>query len=158
MDIGVFSFLEGLSPWWWVAFGIALGAIEMATFSLFLIWPGLAALLMAVIVALVPTMPGEVQVATYAALSVALTFAGRALVRRYGDGGDPTTNLNDRSAQMVGRRGSVVGVAHGEVTVEIDGVRWSAQADTTPQPQEGTGVEVTGLADGKLVIRPIAAG
>jgi len=37
-SITVFQWVANLSPWWWVAFGIGLGAVEMATMSFFLIW------------------------------------------------------------------------------------------------------------------------
>ncbi|NNU79504.1 NfeD family protein [Halovulum dunhuangense] len=138
----MFGWLEGLSPWWWVAFGITLGALEMATMSFFLIWPGLAAVLMAVLLAFLPGMPGTVQIAVYAALAVALTFAGRAYTRRFGDGGDTATVLNDRASQMVGRRGTLVSVEHGEAVVEIDGVRW--RAILSGEATMGTDVRVTG--------------
>ena len=149
-----FDFLENMSPWWWVAIGIGLGAVEMATFSFFLIWPALAALVMAGLVAYAPGMPGEIILAVFAALSVILTFAGRALVRQFGDGGGPETTLNDRGARMLGRRGSVIGHNHGEIRVEIDGVHWSARA-TTQGLSVGTGVEVTGVDGQTLEVRAL---
>ncbi len=147
MDMPFFNMLEGLSPWWWVAFGIALGAIEMATMSFFLIWPGLAALLMAVILIFAPGMPGEVQIAIYATLSVILTFAGRWLMHRYGDGGAPETTINQRSGQLVGRRGKILRYDGGEGLVEIDGVRWRARGATDLALTEGADVRVV-AADG----------
>ena len=82
----MFGFLQAMSPWWWVAFAVALGALEMATMSFFLIWPALAALVLALVHWLMPGLGGEVQVVLFAALAVAMTFAGRGLLNRYGDG------------------------------------------------------------------------
>ena len=129
MDIPVFDFLEGISPWWWVAFGVALGAVEMATMSFFLIWPALAALLMAFILWIAPGMSGEAQIMIFAIASVALTFLGRSVLNRYGDGGAPETALNKRSEQLVGRRAKVLMSDGHEGSVEIDGVRWRAKWD-----------------------------
>jgi len=126
--ISVFQWVANLSPWWWVAFGIALGAVEMATMSFFLIWPALGAVVMAVIVAVAPPMPGEMLVSLWAILSVALTFAGRSMMHRFGDGGEPVTALNNRAKQLIGRQAKVISWEHGEGAVEIDGMRWRAVA------------------------------
>ncbi len=125
----MFDLLETISPWWWVAFALGLGAIEMATMSFYLIWPALAAVLMAVLTALLPSMPGEIRIGVFAALSILLTFAGRSLITRFGDGGAQDSGLNRRGAQMVGRRGTAVRFEHGEGTVEIDGIPWRAKAE-----------------------------
>lgn len=124
--VTVFGWIAALSPWWWVAFGIGLGAVEMATMSFFLLWPALAALIMAAVVAVAPPMSGELLIALWAILSVVLTFIGRSVLRRYGDGGAPETTLNSRSASLVGRKAQVVEWSHGEGSVEIDGMRWKA--------------------------------
>lgn len=125
----VFEWVSNLSPWWWVAFGIGLGAVEMATMSFFLIWPALAALIVALVVAMVPTLSGEALVSIWAILSIALTFAGRSLMNRFGDGGEPQSNLNSRSKQLIGRKAKVLTWELGEGAVEIDGMRWRAVAD-----------------------------
>ena len=126
MDAGMFTWLETLSPWWWVALGVGLGALEMVVFSFTLIWPGIAAIFMALLVWIVPGISGEVQVAIFAILSIVLMFAGRSLVKKFGDG-QPKTNLNNRTEQMIGRQAKVVGYDLGEGHVEIDGLRWVAK-------------------------------
>ena len=136
-SVSLFDWIAGLSPWWWVAFGIALGALEMATGSFFLIWPALAAIAMAINIAIGPSFSGEVIVILYAGLSIVLTFLGRFMMNRFGDGAAPETTLNQRSAQVVGRRAKVLSHEHGEGVVEIDGVRWKAVwTDTAEQPGE----------------------
>ena len=69
----LFGFLDGASPWWWVAFALTLGAFELMTFSYFLLWLALAALATGGALWLGPEMRGMLQVALFAFLSMALT-------------------------------------------------------------------------------------
>ena len=157
MDLGLFDFLEGLSLWWWVAGGILLGVVEMMTMSFFLLWPALTALVMAGIVALAPGLSGEVQVAVFAVLSLVLTFVGRGVMARWGDGGAPVSAINDRAAQLVGRRARVLEVDGAEARVEVDGIHWRARVSGAV-PAAGEMAEVTGAEGGELEIRGTPSG
>jgi membrane protein implicated in regulation of membrane protease activity len=126
MDVGLFVWLENLSPWWWVALGVGLGALEMVVVSFVLIWPGMAAIIMALILWVAPPIQGELQVAIFAVLSIALMFIGRGYLKRFGDG-EPETNLNSRTQQMVGKKAKVVDFNLGDGHVEVNGLRWPAE-------------------------------
>ncbi|MEO0914117.1 MAG: NfeD family protein, partial [Pseudomonadota bacterium] len=102
--MNVFALLEGISPWWWVAFALMLGALEMVSMAFFLIGPALAALVMSILLVLMPGMPGTVQVAMFAAISVALTFVFQRFRHTIQTDKVPH-GLNDRTAQMIGRQG-----------------------------------------------------
>ncbi len=145
--MGFFDFLNGIAPWWWVAFGVALGAVEMATMSFFLIWPALAAILVALALLVSPAMGGEAQVVLFAALAVLLTFAGRLAMHRVGvfdqDGGA----LNSRAQRMIGRHGEVAAFTGPEGVVVIDGVHWKALWPEDAQARPGDKIVVRG-ADG----------
>lgn len=123
--------LEGLSPWWWVAAAFALGALEMLTGTAVLIWVALAALLMAILGAVAPDLSGEAQTALFAVFSIALTFAGRWVVNRFGDGAEPHDTLNQRSKHLIGRTAKVLDFDAGSKSgsVEIEGMRWRANWD-----------------------------
>lgn len=149
----MFATIAEISPWWWLAFALALGAIEMATMSFFLIWPALAALIMAGVVALGPGWSGEAITAFYAVLAIALTFAGRAVVRRWGDGGGAETSLNSRSAQLVGRKATVLEWVDGHGAVEIDGTRWSAKWIDDARAAPAASVTVTDADGMTLMVR-----
>jgi len=151
------SLLEGISPWWWVAFGVTLGAVEMATMSFFLIWPAIAAVLLAIILGAKPDLSGEIQIATFAVLAVILTFAGRSLLNRYGDGGAENDTLNSRSNQMVGRHGTVASFTGPEGNVTVDGIRWRAHWAHGAKSEIGDTVEVTDADGMTLIVRPSAA-
>jgi len=145
--VSFFVFLDGISPWWWVAFGVGLGALEMATMSFFLIWPAIAAVLGAVLLWLLPGLSGELQIVIFAVLSVVLTFAGRSLIHKYGDGGEQNHSLNSRSALMVGRQAEVINFTGPEGNVTIDGIRWHAVWPKGQSAAAGSMVEIA-RADG----------
>ena len=144
------NFLEGLSPWWWVALAFAFGIFEMLTASFVLIWLALASVLMALILTVMPGLSGEWQITLFGVLSIVLTFAGRAVLRRFGDGQPESSTLNQRSGHFVGANASVIKFANGEGTVEIEGMRWRARWDDGNQSKAGDTVEVT-KADGMIL-------
>ncbi|MGD1925126.1 MAG: NfeD family protein [Paracoccaceae bacterium] len=151
--LDLFGFLTGISPWWWVALALALGIVEVLTFSFFLIWPGLAALAVGILMWIDPDLSGTSQALWFAILSVAFTIAGRQLVflRK------PTSErsgLNRRSAALIGRKVVVVdGFDNGTLgTVTVDGLRWRARmADNVADPAPGELLHVTD-ADGMTLL------
>lgn len=145
------EFLNGISPWYWVAFALALGALEMATFSFFLIWPALASLLVAILLTATPSLSPSLQISVFAIGSIIFTFAGRALYNRYGDGGgaeDP--RLNKRGQRFVGRTGTVTDFANGEGYIEVEGMRWRAQWPDDQNAKSGDQVRIT-RAEGMML-------
>lgn len=126
-DFDLFALLAGASPWWWVAFGVLVGVVELLTFSYFLIWIALAAFATGGALWLAPGLGGAAQTALFAVLAVILTVAGRAWLarRRVVEG---SSDLNRRSEQMVGRIGKTLAAFdHGEGVLLIDDVRWRAR-------------------------------
>ncbi len=154
MDL--FGFLDGVSPWAWIALGIALGAVEMMTMSFFLIWPGLAAIAVGVALWLAPGLGGAAQVTLFAVLAVAATLAGRMAIRRGGQAPSDRPDLNRRSERMIGRQGvAVQGFAHGEGAVEIDGLRWPARlAQGAASLEAGAPAKVVEVNGMTLVVMP----
>jgi membrane protein implicated in regulation of membrane protease activity len=156
--VSIFAALDGISPWWWVAAAILLAALEMLTVSTVLIWSALAAIVTALWLFAVPGLPGTWQLACFGLLSIAFTFAGRALVSRlgFGDDKDGAGQLNRRAAQLVGRDAVVVSFEAREGQVTVDGVPWPARLDVGAQtPATGDRVSVV-AADGIVVrVRPV---
>jgi len=148
----MFMFLEGISPWWWVAFGVALGAVEMATMSFFLIWPAIAALVIAVVLLAVPDLSGEAQIALFAILAVALTFAGRSLLHRAEARAPAPDSLNNRAALMIGRHAVVEAFTGPEGAVSIDGVRWQAQWPVGTKAKIGATVKISAATGMTLMV------
>ncbi|MBV1865566.1 MAG: NfeD family protein [Rhodobacteraceae bacterium] len=145
------GFLEGLSPWWWVALAFVLGALEMVTSTFVLIWLALAALVMAGILAAGAILSGALQVALFATLSVVLTFGGRYLLNRFGDGGEHQRDeLNQRGQRFIGRNAKVLECTNSKGSVEVEGMRWRARWQPGTGSEIGATVQVT-KADGMVL-------
>jgi membrane protein implicated in regulation of membrane protease activity len=146
------GWLAGISPWWWIALAILLAAAEMLTVTTVLMGAAGAALATGLALWLAPGLGGAEQVALFAALTIVLTFAGRALVARYGQPGGPPTALNRRADRLVGREAVVVSFRFGEGQVTIDGVPWPARLDEgAASPEPGSRVRV--VATDGIVVR-----
>lgn len=150
----LFTFLTDISPWWWIAFGIALGVVEMATMSFFLIWPALAAIAVGLFLIVDPSTSGEIQIAVFAILAVVLTFAGRYLLHRFGETDGASDNLNSRANLMVGRHAQVQEFIGPEGSVTVDGVRWHAVWQNGTSSKRGATVKIIGADGMSLLIEP----
>lgn len=154
MDI--FEFLTGISPWWWIAGALALGIVEVLSFSFFLIWPALAALVVGISLWIAPELSGTMQILIFAVLSVIFTVLGRQYVLNRTPTSE-TPGLNRRSAQLVGRNAVVIdGFASGGLgNVEVDGVRWRARmSEGASRPATGQTLEIVGSDGMTLVLSP----
>ncbi len=141
LNFDLFAFLDGASPWWWIALALGLGAIEMVTFTYFMLWLGLAAFTVGIGLAMFPSMPGTSQLLAFALLSVLYTVIGWAFVRRR-QPADGQPGLNRRSAAVVGRQAVVTeAFSAGVGWVEVDGVRWRARLAIREGVGAGVGAE-----------------
>jgi hypothetical protein len=148
MNIDLFAFLDGASPWWWIALALGLGAIEMLSFTYFMLWLALAAFTVGICLAIFPSMLGISQVLTFALLAIVYTAVGWVYVRRR-IGGDDHPALNRRSNAMVGRQAVVTeAFTAGVGWVEVDGVRWRARLADGAQPPEPGATMSIAAADG----------
>ncbi len=163
VQFDLFAFLDGASPWWWIALALGLGAIEVVTFTYFMLWLGLAAFTVGIGLAMFPTMPGTSQLLTFALLSVLYTMIGWVLVRRR-QPKDGQPGLNRRSAAMIGRQAVVTeSFAAGVGWIEVDGVRWRARlagpdgggaGDGAEPPKAGATMSITDADGMTLIVAP----
>lgn len=158
VQFDLFAFLDGASPWWWIALALGLGAIEIVTFTYFMLWLGLAAFTVGIGLAMFPAMAGTSQLLTFALLSVLYTVIGWVLVRRR-QPKDGQPGLNRRSAAVVGRQAVVTGAfSAGVGWVEVDGVRWRARladgADGAEPPEAGATMSITDADGMTLIVAP----
>ncbi len=152
LNFDLFAFLDGASPWWWIALALGLGAIEMVTFTYFMLWLGLAAFTVGIGLAMFPSMQGTSQLLAFALLSILYTVIGWVFVRRR-QPSDGQPGLNRRSAAVVGRQAVVTqAFSAGVGWVEVDGVRWRARlvdADGGGAPPEAGATMSVADADGE---------
>ena len=155
MEFDLFVFLDGASPWWWIALALGLGVFEMLTFTYFMLWLGLASFTVGIGLAIFPEMAGTTQLLTFALLSIAYTLIGWAYVRRL-QKKDVHPGLNRRSVAVVGRQAVVTGAfSAGVGWVEVDGVRWRAKlANGAAPPEAGSTMSVASAEGMTLTVAP----
>lgn len=149
-----------LDPLWiWLAAGLALLMLELATGSLFLLWPALAALAMAGVMVAAPDLSLAVQFTAFALLGVVLTLIGRTYfqlrpLRR----GSDRPDLNDRAAQLVGQRVSALAAFEGgSGPVKLQDSQWNARlADEAPDGSiaPGASLRVVRVEGATLIVEP----
>ncbi|MEO0343304.1 MAG: NfeD family protein [Pseudomonadota bacterium] len=147
-----FSFLDGISPFYWLGLALLLGTVEMIATMFVLIWPALGALVVAGMLAANPSMSGNGQIIWFTVLTILFTFVGRWLIRTYGDGGAVETGLNRRDAALVGRTAKVIDV-HGanEGAIQVGDTRWKA-VWLKGVPELETTVRITGVDGAQLQV------
>ena len=144
------DFLNNQPAWHWWALGALLLALEIASTTQYLLWPGIAALLVGVLKFLVPALDGRLDVFLFAIISVGATVVwkrsklGRAERTSH-------HNLNDRSAQYGGRHVLALDdFQGGRGAVRVDDSRWNARTSDGSSPRKGDTLIVTG-ADGAIL-------
>jgi membrane protein implicated in regulation of membrane protease activity len=151
-DVEVFY---ALYPFWtWLAVGAALLAMETATGSGYLLWPALAAAVVALLTFAVHLgLPLETVI--FAALTIGLTVLARLYWPPRPRHAHP--QLNDRAARLIGRVGETVGAfAAGQGRVFVDGAEWTAELEAADPsvPAPGARVTVVEVVDGgRLKVR-----
>ncbi|MFN3613418.1 MAG: NfeD family protein [Rubrimonas sp.] len=148
------DFLVGVSPWWWIIAGLAIGSLELLTFSFLLLWPGMAAVAVGLALFVHPDLSGEGQVALFGLLALGFTVAGRALRPNGEAEGDRAAGaLNRRGARLVGRDVVVRGQSADLAEVEVDGEIWRARSCGAALTV-GASAEVVALDGATLIVRP----
>jgi inner membrane protein len=133
--------------WFWLSLGFILGAVEMVAPGFFLMWLGLAAIIVGMLTWALPiSLP--LQVALFAIISVLTVYAGKKFLKDNPiESEDP--KLNNRGARLSGEIVTVIeAIANGNGRVRVGDTDWSARgADAAV----GAKVRVIG-ADGAVLL------
>ncbi len=133
--------------WFWLSLGLILGVAEMVAPGFFLMWLGLAALIVGILDYFLPITLAY-QVAMFATLSVLTVFAGKKFLRKNPIESDDA-NLNDRGARMIGEIVTVVEpIANGHGRVKVGDSVWNARGMDAAM---GASVRVIG-SDGAVLL------
>ena len=126
-------------------------AVEAAFSTEWLLWPAVAAGIVAVVAALGLPLGVLGEVALFAALTVAATLLSRQLVQRVNPSDSP--DINARDSRLVGQRAQVVqGFVDGRGRVFVSGAEWVAEIDGAT-PLAGESVIVEAVDGSKLKVR-----
>lgn len=133
--------------WFWLSLGFILGAVEMIAPGFFLMWLGLAAIIVGMLTWALPiSLP--LQVALFAILSVLTVYAGKKFLKDNPiESDDP--KLNNRGARLTGEIVTVIeAITDGHGRVRVGDTDWNARgADAAA----GAKVRVIG-ADGAVLL------
>ena len=133
--------------WFWLSLGLLLGVAEMVAPGFFLMWLGLAALIVGILDYFLPITLAY-QVAMFATLSVITVFAGKKFLQENPIESDDA-NLNDRGARMTGEIVIVVEpITNGHGRVKVGDSVWTARGIDAAI---GASVRVIG-ADGAVLL------
>jgi len=143
---------HGNQPFWiWLALGVILLAVEAAFSTEWLLWPAVAAGVVAVITAIGVPLGFWGEVALFAALTVAATLLSRRLIQRVNPSDSP--DINARDSRLIGQRAQVVqAFVDGRGRVFVSGAEWSAEIEGDAPPA-GESVMVQAVDGGLLKVR-----
>lgn len=140
-------FLNSQPAWHWWALGAILLAVEIASTTQYLLWPGLAALIVGVLKFLDPALDGRFAVFLFAVIAVIATAVWKRSAWGRSDR-DTHTSLNDRSALYVGRTVKAAeNFVNGRGAVLVDDTRWNATVTDGSAPMKGDVLKIS-AADG----------
>jgi len=144
--------LHAAQPYWiWLALGVALLAIEAAFSTEWLLWPAVAAGMVAVVTAIGLPLSLIGEVALFAVVTVILTLLSRRLIQRVNPTDSPDINASE--GRLVGQQAQVVQpFVNGRGRVFVSGAEWIAEIDGVG-PLAGETVVVESIDGPKLKVR-----
>lgn len=142
-----------LGPWsWWVA-GLLLLMAEIVMPGVFLIWIGIAAIIVGSLSLVFwgdPFWLWQVQILIFAILSVACALIGRRIMSRSAETDEPL--LNQRGASLVGRTATLSEpISEGRGRIRIDDTFWIVSGPDLPV---GAQVRITHGTGQELRVEP----
>ncbi|RYD14214.1 MAG: NfeD family protein [Lysobacteraceae bacterium] len=137
--------------WWLLA--LVLVAAEMIAPGYFLLWIGIAAAVMGLVMLVVPGLPVLAQALAFALLSIAACLAYWKFVRPLAEQRNDQPLLNQRGQRMVGRRVLVVeAIVNGRGKVGVGDGQWLAEGPDLPV---GSEVEIVALQGTTFTVKPV---
>jgi membrane protein implicated in regulation of membrane protease activity len=146
--------LEELGPWAWWVLGLGLLGAELLVPGVFLVWIGMAAILVGTLALLFwndAFFGWHVQMPLFALLSVACVLVGRRLLLRY-DRPSDTPLLNQPGRSLIGRTAVLEEpIAEGRGRVRLGDTTWPV---TGPDLPVGSRVRVVSADGQRLGVTP----
>lgn len=139
--------------WHWWALGAILIILELLSPGIFLLWVGLAAAMVGVLLLIVPDLSWNGQLLAFAIYSISLIFFQHIWLKRNPIITDHPT-LNRRGQQYVGRVFTLdIPIINGEAKIQVDDSTWKIRgADCVA----GTKIIVTDVDSTILLVQPHA--
>ncbi|MFC4454019.1 NfeD family protein [Deinococcus sonorensis] len=145
--------LSHVAPWHWWALAAVLLILEVLVPGVFLVWLGIAAAVLGLLVALLP-LGVPLQLLLFGALSVVSILVGRRVLARLPHSAE-ADQLNRGAARLIGRTVVLTEpIRHGQGRARVgDGV-WPVQGADAPA---GSTVRIVAVQGTTLLVRPDGA-
>ncbi|MGO4563538.1 NfeD family protein [Rhizobium sp. 2YAF20] len=148
------SLFSELGPWSWWVVGLVLLAAELVVPGVFLVWVGLAAIIVGALSLLLwesALWTWQLQMLLFAALAIVAALLGRRYVYHNRNASDEPF-LNQRSAGLVGRTATLQEpIAEGRGRIRLDDTYWSVMGPDLPA---GTQVRIVASNGRDLTVEP----
>ena len=131
-----------LNSWHWGIIAVILITIEVFAPGAFMIWLGLAAGVVSLVMLIAPDISWQTQFIIFAVLSVSSIYAWRIYAKKHPATSDQPT-LNMRGAQYVDRTFTLEEpIINGQGKIKVDDSTWKIEGDDC---DTGTRVRVIGV-------------
>ncbi len=145
----MFPLFSSLGAWNWLVLGGVLIGLEILVSGVFLIWFGLAALIVGAI-ALGIDISWQVQFILFAVLALISVVLSRRFFKNNNQSDKPL--LNQRAEQNIGRSFVLTNaILHGRGRIKIADSTWAVEGEDCA---EGTMVKVVGVEGSTLKVEP----
>lgn len=136
------EFLQGLEYWHWWVLGILLVILEMFSPGVFMVWMGIAAFILGIVVWAEPGMTWQWQLFLFSGLSVLSIVLARLFLQRHPIRSEQPL-LNRRGEQYVGRTFTLdEPIINNQGKIRVDDSTWKVRGEDCAA---GTQVKVTGV-------------
>ncbi|TCT40492.1 hypothetical protein EDB29_104104 [Vibrio crassostreae] len=145
--------LEQVNHWHWLAFGLALLALELVGTAGYFLWIGISAMLVGALLGALP-IGWQMQWLSFASFSLITTWLWWRRQLSNDKQSDAGRELNQREKQLVGQT-VILGedVKKGSCRIKFGDSSWSAKA--SQDIQSGTEIKIVALDGIVLIIEPL---
>jgi inner membrane protein len=141
-----------LGAWNWMALGLVLLALEILVPGIFLLWIGIAAIIVGVLTLMIgdaAMWSWQLQIVLFLILSLVSAYIGKKVMAK-GDGVSDEPFLNQRAEQLVGRTATLAEpIADGRGRIKLGDTQWRVSGPDLPV---GTKVKVVSTDGSELSV------
>ncbi|MDA0146915.1 NfeD family protein [Vibrio sp. LaRot3] len=148
----MFEILDSMNYWHWLAFGLALLAAELLGTAGYMLWLGISALAVGLLLSILP-ISWQMQWVSFGVFSLLTTWLWWRKQLQSDSKDDQSRDLNQKDKQLVGQVITLdQDVPSGKARIRIGDTTWSAYSEH--KLAKGTVVQVTEMNGITLTIKP----
>lgn len=151
----IHALVAELGPWTWWIIGLILLGAEILMPGIFLLWIGLAAIVIGAISFALWEMAWwnwQVQLLVFAVLALLSAYIGHRFIRQRSQETDQPL-LNRRMERLVGRTATLLDpIENGRGRIRLDDTAWVVSGPDLPA---GTTVRISDVRDGDIHVEPV---